>query len=403
MKLDSKAAAALELPAGKADVIYFDDTLIGFGLRLRAGAGGKVLRSWIVQYRRAGAGRRYLNGSADVLGADKARAAAKEVLAKVALGQDPSADRADRRDADKLTFRKAVEDFLTFKGRHLRPNSFAGTRRYLTGAYFRPLHTMPLDAITRQDVALRLRAISNESGSPTAGQARGQLSSFFTWCMQEGLADANPVIGTRAPAKGKSRERVLDDQELAAIWRASGDDDYGRIVKLLILTGARREEVGGMSWPEFKADGTWTLPAARSKNDRPHSLPMLPMMREIIDTVPKLAGRSRLFGVHSASGFQSWDINKSKLDARLGGAVEPWVLHDVRRTVATGLANLGVLPHTIEAVLGHVGHRAGVAGVYNKSPYANEVRSALVLWHDHLRTLIAGGERKVLAYPQAAS
>jgi len=127
------------------------------------------------------------------------------------------------------------------------------------------------------------------------------------------------------------------------------------------------------------------------------------MMREIIDTVPKLAGRSRLFGVHSASGFQSWDINKSKLDARLGGAVEPWVLHDVRRTVATGLANLGVLPHTIEAVLGHVGHRAGVAGVYNKSPYANEVRSALVLWHDHLRTLIAGGERKVLAYPQAAS
>ncbi|MBV8108290.1 MAG: DUF4102 domain-containing protein, partial [Hyphomicrobiales bacterium] len=158
MKLDSKAAAALELPAGKADVIYFDDTLIGFGLRLRAGAGGKVLRSWIVQYRRAGAGRRYLIGSADVLGADKARAAAKEVLAKVALGQDPSADRADRRDADKLTFRKAVEDFLTFKGRHLRPNSFAGTRRYLTGAYFRPLHTMPLDAITRQDVALRLRA-----------------------------------------------------------------------------------------------------------------------------------------------------------------------------------------------------------------------------------------------------
>ena len=392
MKLDAKTVAALELGA-KTDAIYFDDTLTGFGFRLRAGAGGKVLRSWIVQYRRAGASRRVLLGSAEVLTSERARAAAKEILAKVALGQDPSADRADRQAKDKLTFARAVTEFLQSQRRHLRPSTFSGTTRYLTGSYFKPLHNMPLDTITRQDVALRIKTIERESGAATAGQARAKLSGFFVSAMQDGLVESNPVIGARKPAGNRPRQRLLSDAERAAIWKAADDGtEYGKIIRLLVLTGCRREEIGGMCWSELTPD-TWTLPAERAKNHRAHTLPLMPMMRAILDGVPRMASREKLFGERSPTGFQSWDLNKQNLDARSG--VTGWQLRDIRRSVATKMADIGVQPHIIEQILNHVsGHRAGAAGVYNRSSYEREVRAALAMWSDHVRSLVERGESK---------
>jgi integrase len=391
MKLTDASVAALKLD-GKRDRIVFDDALVGFGYRLRAAPGDRVLRSWVAQYRRAGASRRMLLGSAEVLTAEKARAAAKEVLAKAALGQDPSADRAERRDKNKVTFRKAVADYLVTQKRRLRPNTYAETERYLTGDYFRPLHGMPLDTITRQDIASRIKHIENASGNTAAGAARAKLSALFTSAMQDGLidVDANPVNGARKPEGNDPRKRVLSDKEIAAIWNACGDDDYGRIVRLLILTACRREEVGGMEWGEFAEDrATWTLPAARAKNGREHALPVLPMMRAILDTVPKRVNRERLFGDRSPAGFQSWDTHKTALDKR--SKVKGWQLRDIRRSVATRMADLGVMPHVIEQILNHVsGHRGGIAGIYNRSSYANEVRAALVLWEDHVQSLVTG-------------
>jgi integrase len=395
MKLTNEAVAALKLD-GKKDRIVFDDALVGFGYRLRVGVGGRVLKSWIAQYRRAGATRRMLLGSAEVLSAEKARAAAKEVLAKVALGQDPSADRADRQAKDKLTFRKAVAEYLETKERRQRPNTFAETGRYLNHKrYFGPLHSMPLDSITRQDVARRIKTIERASGTTAAGAAWAKLSAFFTSAMQDGLVNANPVEGARKPPGNKPRDRKLSDNELASIWNACGEDDYGRIVRLLILTACRREEIGGMAWGEFGSDGTWTLPAARAKNGREHVLPVLPAMRAILDGVPRRVGRERLFGDRSPDGFQSWDTHTTALDKRSG--VTGWQLRDIRRSVATGMADLGVLPHVIEQILNHVsGHKGGVAGIYNRSSYANEVRAALALWGDRIQSLVTGQERKVL-------
>jgi integrase len=293
---------------------------------------------------------------------------------------------------------------LETKKRHLRPNTFAETKRYLTGDYFKPLHRLPLDAITRQDVALRIKTIERESGAATAGQARAKISGFFAEAMQDGLVDANPVIGARKPIGNRPRERVLSDHELAAIWHACRpDDDHGRIVRLLILTACRREEIGGMRWGEFAPDGTsWTLPSERAKNGRPLTLPILGAMREILDTVPHMAGRDQLFGERSTQGFQSWDLHKKDLDARSG--IAGWQLRDIRRSVATKMADIGVQPHIIEQILNHVsGHKGGVAGIYNRSSYEREVRAALAAWHDHLRTLVEGGERRVLAFPEAAT
>jgi len=251
---------------------------------------------------------------------------------------------------------------------------------------------MPIDRITRRDVATRLLTITAEHGAPTAARARSSLSAMFVWAMGAGLVDANPVIGTNRPELPAGRDRVLDDSELTGIWRACNDDDYGRIVRLLILTACRREEVGAMTWDEIDVDRSmWTIPASRTKNGRTHVLPLPQVAIEIIKSVPHVVDRDYLFGVRAA-GFTLWSVHKRLLDARLG-TIPPWRIHDTRRSVATGMANLGVQPHIIETVLNHYsGHRAGVAGVYNKSPYEREVKAALSLWADHIQKLVEDTE-----------
>jgi len=176
----------------------------------------------------------------------------------------------------------------------------------------------------------------------------------------------------------------LTDTELAEIWRACRDDDYGRIVKLLMLTGQRRDEVGGMRWAEInKGEKVWTIPATRTKNHREHIVPLTDAALALVTSSPPR--REYLFGDgprrigDNGSGYSGWSKSKYALDQRL--ALPAWRLHDLRRTAATVMADkLGVLPHIIEAVLNHVsGHRAGVAGVYNRAKYEGEMRSARAL------------------------
>jgi integrase len=401
MKLTSKAVSALDLPTGKTDAIFFDDSMPGFGYRLRLGGGGKVLRSWVCQYRRAGVSRRLLLGPAEVLGVEQARAMAKKALGKVANGEDPQADRIDRRGKDRVKLSSMIDEYLLQKQSQVRKRTMEEVKRYLTGDYFKPLHGMAIDQVTRRDIAARLVVITREHSSIAAARARATLSAFFVWAMQSGLVEANPVIGTLKPKDTKSRERVLSNEELAAIWRGCKDDDYGRIVRLLILLGARRSEIGGMCWREFDLEkAQWTLPASRSKNDKAHTLPLMPMALDIIQQIPQMVSRNQLFG-ERANRFTAWARNKTALDTRSG--VTGWTVHDIRRSVATGMADIGIGPHIIEAVLNHYsGHRAGPAGVYNRSSYASEVRAALAQWEDHIRTLVEGGERKVLPMTKPA-
>ena len=428
MNLTAKVVAALQLPAGKADVIYFDAALPGFGYRLRRGANGKVLRSFVVQYRRAGGTRRIMLGNAAVLSAAAAREQARKVLGRVANGEDPQADKIDRRAKDQLTLRGVIDEHLGAKAKDVRPRTLVELTRYLTGTYFKPLHGMPVDAVTRKDIAARLVVTTRESGSITAARARAAINGLFVWAMQMGFVESNPVIGTIQPKDSDGRSRVLTGAELAAVWRAAGDDEYGKIVRLLILTGCRRQEVGGMQWGELDQErGEWTIPAERAKNKRAHTLPLPPAAWRIVGSVRRMANRDYLFGLR-AEGFRAWADGKAELDKALGDGVRPFVLHDIRRTVATMMAEgdeegeqdrdgderhgnrrgdadgprLGIQPHVIEALLNHEsGHKAGVAGVYNRAKYRREVRAALALWADTVRALVDGGERKIVPLPAA--
>jgi integrase len=399
MKINSRTVAVLKLPANAADVIHFDSELVGFGCRLRRGADGKVRKSYVVQYRRGKQTRRIKLDAGNALSAEQARAAAKTILAKVALGDDPQAERLGRRDARSL--RSVVDEYLAARQPNLRPGSYRGLHAYLTGSYLRPLHTTAIDQITRADVAGRLVVITREHSSNVAAHARAKMSALFTWAMAMGFVESNPVIGTIRPEGGKARKRVLTDDELAKVWRACQDDDHGRIVRLLVLTGCRRQEVGGATWTEFDFDrGIWTIPGARSKNHHAHTLPLPAQALAIIAAVPRIVDRDYLFGVR-AEGFLRWADGKAALDARAG--VADWVLHDIRRTVATRMADLGVAPHVIEAILNHQsGHKSGIAGTYNRSSYANETRAALALWADHVTALVSGRPRKITAMRRAA-
>jgi integrase len=366
-------------------------------MRLRR-SGDRVLRSWVIQYRHAGATRRMTIGKA--VTPEQARVEARKLLAKVDLKEDPQKDRQERRDKDRLTFRSVVCEYLQSKRDELRPSSLRANTSYLArGPYFKELQALPVDKITRKDVATQLVTITNRHGKAVAGQARNKLGAFFSWMMKSGLIEANPVIGTPKPKAPPTRDRVLSDPELGAIWNAcDGSDDFPRIVRLLILLPCRRQEVGGMAWSELDLEAaTWTLPASRSKNHRAITLPLVPMALNIIRSVPCRAERDQLFGSHHDKGFSNWDRAKKTLDEQMG-ILKAWNIHDIRRSVATRMADIGVQPHIIEQILNHQsGHKSGVAGIYNRSSYQREVRCALALWADHVNALVTGGERKVVA------
>jgi integrase len=402
MKLTLKNIGELRLD-GRTDLIVFDERLPGFGFRLRRSHDGKrEMRTWILQTKREGRTNRMKLGSAEAgaMSADAAREKARKLLNRIADGEDPQAAKRERAAKNKRTLGALIETYLEHK--QVKPHTLMDLRRYLN-LNFKPLHAIPVDRVSRQDIAARLVAIQGESGDIVAAKARAAMSGLFVWSMQMGLVEANPVIGTRKPSEGEPRERVLSDDELCKIWLAcNSDDDYSRVIRLLILLGARRQEVGGMAWPELTLDGpqpSWTLPAARSKNGKAHKLPLMPMALAIVRSVPRMATRDLLFGARAPSGLSGWARAKAALDQRCG-ITESWTVHDLRRSTATGMADIGIAPHIIEHILNHrSGHKSGIAGVYNRSPYERETRAALAMWEDHIRTLVDGGARKVIPLP----
>jgi integrase len=376
------------LRKGTSELIIFDDDTPGFGLRLREGGA----RTWIVQFKVGKQHRRMTLGSTTLLDLTKARASARDVLAKVRLGEDPQAQKQQARVMASETFGRYLDAYLEWKQPQVRPNSFREIERYLR-RYAKAWHTRPLASITQRDAADLVDTITTKHGGPSANRANAAIGPYFGWLLGKGRVDANPFAYVPKATENGSRERVLSDSELAAIWHAAGDenDQFGVIVKLLLLTGARRAEIGDLRWSEYR-DGMITIPAERSKNRREHEIILSRQAREILESRPQRNSTDFVFGQRDDAGFSGWSKAKVTLDAQLAatGTVRSWTLHDLRRTMATGLAErLQVEPHVIEAVLNHVsGFRAGVAGVYNRALYREPKADALQRWADHVQAVI---------------
>jgi integrase len=398
LKLDNKVINALVLAKGRSEDFAWDAELENFGLRLRRGADG-VRRTYVVQYRAHGRTRRHTVGSADKLSLAQARAAAKRILARVALGHDPQAERDAKRVQAARSFSAVAAAYMATKAEQWRSGSVRTNRLYLTGPYFRPLHNVAISEISRADLAARLGTIRRDHSPATLVAAHSCISAMFAWAVTEALIEANPIIGLAKPPTLAARDHVITLTELVAIWRACGDDEYGCIIKLLILLASRRAEVGSLKWSKLDLTpgaGIWRLPGERSKNRRPTSIVLPSAAIAILNSVPRRAGRDYLFG-DGAAGFTAWSRPKRLLDQRLADSVRPWRLHDLRRAAASHWGDvLGAAPHVIELALNHVAHRSGISGTYNRAIYSREVATLLQKWSDHITSLVTEPASKIV-------
>jgi integrase len=362
----------------------WDSTVIGFGARRQTDG-----VFYYVRYRLNGRQHiKSLGRHGSPLTPDIARSAAKAKLGIAATGTDPFAQ-----PLAAETFGREVTRYLERKQAALKPRSYREVQRHLL-SHAKALHRLRLGEIDRRTIAALLSQI--EEGGPYArNRVRSSLSAFLAWAVREGFIEANPVVGTGKAEENGARERVLTEAELAEVWAALRQSQFGDIVRLLILTGQRLQEVSALRWSEVDFErGLIALPPARTKNKRLHELPLSAQARAILERQPHRTGRDFIFGL-GKGGFSGWSECKKKLDkvmhAKHGRKSKPtphWRLHDLRRTAATGMAELGTQPHIIEAVLNHVsGHKGGVAGIYNRARYEGEMRDALGRWADHVEQI----------------
>jgi integrase len=388
MKLTPATVRSLALPEGAEDKIFFDSDLPGFGLRIRASG----VKTWIVQYAVARRTRRIVLGSPAILDLNKAREAAKDILAAVRLGKDPAAERAENKVKARETFGDCLQLYLSRRRNDpkLRARSYREIERHLV-KNLKALHTLSIAKIDRRAIALQLARFTDEHGAIQANRTATSVHTFFQWCIGEGLIDANPATVLNKNRE-VARDRALSVAELVKVLRALPAGDFADIIKLLVLTGQRESEIGDLRWSEINLDRrTITLPATRTKNRREHIFPLSAEAAAILEARPRPEGRDFVFGTgRGHGGFDGWGWAKGRLDAVLQ-LDQPWVIHDLRRSFSTGLGNLGIPPHTIEALLNHQsGTKAGVSGRYNRSAYEREARQAVDLWGATLLAAVDG-------------
>jgi integrase len=406
-KLTEGYAAKLEVPAGARDVQVFDDDLPGFGIRKFASG----LASYFVKFNVGGQQRRLTLGAVVRGNLAEMRKRASGVLSKARLGLDAVAEKRAAAGKRSAALGDLVTRYLDDREPKLRPRYFVEIKRQLERDS-KPLHVRAVETVSRQEIVSLVDAIAAGQGEVAADRVRVALSGFYSWAIDRGFCDANPTINISPRAKNGARNRVLLESELVEIWQACRDDDHGRIVRLLILTGQRRTEFGDLAWPEIDLERRQIeFPPERTKNGRPHLVPLSDKALAIITATERRDERDLVFG-RGAGGFSGWSKAKAELDARIAigrkraGMRKPmssWVLHDVRRSFVTHINEHKIAsPHVVEAIVNHIsGHLAGIAGVYNKALYLAERREALDHWGRHINALVEG--RKRMIAPSAAA
>ena len=397
------------------------------GLALRIHSGGK--RSWCITTRIHGRQVRRTIGSTATYKLAEARDLARDVLRDAQAGRDTfskdarkqAAEQA-RREAERAqanTFRSVAEAWLADTGRKggAELRSKAAIEKQLEADVYATLGAIPAPEIKRADVRDLVRDIA-KTRPIAANRTLAIVRRALQWAVEQDKLDTNPAAGIDPPAQEQSRSRVLTEAELTRVWRAADTLGYpvGPWLKLMVLTGQRRTEVGGMRRPEINGND-WIIPATRTKNGREHIVPLAPIALEIIESVPRLDGGEHVFVSGRARTrdpegqritdrpMSGWGKVKARLDRAIAEAaakaakekldiekhaLPDWTFHDLRRTMVTVMnETLRIEPHVIEAVVNHVSGpaKAGVAGVYNRAQYLPQRREALTAWANYIVTL----------------
>lgn len=379
-------------------------------------------KSWAVRYRVEGRPIKLTLGSFPLLGLADARDQTREVLAKIAKGEDPA---REKRETRTIQFSPAVaspnrdrweyvrDEYLKRDASGLR--SFEQIERLLkkeTAAW----NGRRIQDIGRRDVVELLDAITDRGAPIQANRILALVRRLFNWSIGRGIVTANPAEGVEAPGEERSRDRVLAPTEIADIWEVAGGLGYpfGSMVQLLLVSGQRLREVAEARWDEVDLDSAlWTIAAERAKNGERHEVPMPAIMADICRSLPRIGRSTYLLTTTGTSPISGFARAKERIDAalraldleRAGSHVNPadvparahWTFHDLRRTVATNMAGDGVLIEVIERVLNHKGFSgSGLRAVYNRHSYLEEKRRALDTWASRLAVITAGGANVVM-------
>lgn len=390
---------------------HYDNKTPGFGLYV-----GSDYRALFFEYRppvKGGEDRRkvakrrisfgrYLGNPGEI---EEARDRAIALLAEVRAGRDPRApkDEAARKAED--TVESVVTKWLAAdqKGNRSAPE----VARIFASDVLPAWRERPIDEIRKRDVIALVDRVA-ERAPIKANRTLAHIRRFFAWAAGRDLVEVNPAQYVEKPTPEVRRDRVLSDAEIARLWHAldaMGNGPYSKGVKLLLLTGARREEVFQARWSELSAArNAIELPAGRSKSKTGRTIWLPPLARRIVASLDRYEDSDWLLTQNGKSPYTNFGHAKSELDrviaksaARAAGiekpspqelaehSMPPWRLHDLRRTVATNLQRLGVRLEVTEVILGHIsGSRSGVVGVYQTHNFREEARRAATLWHRRL-------------------
>jgi integrase len=403
--LTTKAVEALQAGSSRIEV---PDGLLP-GLYLVVQPTGR--KSWAVRYRSSGQTRKLTLGPWPTIDLGSARELARKSLRAAAEGGDPAGDKQAARNASPPT-RDLIENVVAdFIARHIEANLRVSTGREM--ARLLTVNVVPrwkgrrIQEIERKDLVSLLDEMISRGGPVSANRTLAVARRLFGWAIERGLLEDSPCNRIKAPTTERSRDRVLRNEEIKALWRACETIGwpFGPLVQLLLLTGQRREEVAGMRWSELDLTRKlWILPQGRVKNGRGHEVPLSDEALAVLQQLPRVVAPTDLvFSTNHNRPVSGFSRAKRRLDEAItaelnrervstGNGLTAWRNHDLRRTVATGMAKLGVDLPVVEKILNHTsGSFGGVAGIYQRHSFAEEKREALNAWGQFIRELAKVG------------
>ncbi len=366
------------------------------GLRVVVQPSG--FKSWAVRYVHNGRTRKLTLGPFPRIKLKDARRLGSKTLLKVHSGSDPAAEKVDaRRRAKTDSVGAAYEQYDRAHFPSLKPSTAKEARRLFATRILPKWQRRPIVSITKRDVLALLDMVIAEGAPTTANRVFSALSGFFNWAVRRDIITASPCFGVVKPTPEKSRERVLTDQEIRWFWQGCDklEFPFGPLFKTLLLTGARRSEVAGMTLDEIdQVAHLWTLPGERTKNGRAHAIFIADEFDNLLNHVA--TNHEFLFGRNKPpSGFSKAKLAIDKFMEKLASenfepVPSPWRLHDLRRTMRTGLARVGIVTEVAERCINHISGPSfgGVAGTYNRFGYPSEMEAAFKAWAQHISSLV---------------
>jgi integrase len=358
-------------------------------------------RSWAHRYRHRGVSKKRTLGSAGEGGLSLAAARHAVAAARHRLGRggDPAVELANpiapASPAANDSVEAAVASFLELHAyRKTRKNSAQATEYSFNRFVLPAWRGRPVASIARRDVIDLIESVAVDAPY-SANRLLAALSKFFNWLCGRDVLSVSPAAGVERPHKEIARQRTLDDGELRALWRAcEGEGPFGAALRLMILTGCRRNEASKMPWAELdRKRRLWLLPSTRTKNERPHEVPLSSQAWAILDALPQINGSDFVFTTDGRTPIVGWAKVKARISIKAGLDPTTWRLHDLRRTTASGMQRLGVSVPVVEKALNHQGGVfRGIVSTYQTHDYADEIRVALQRWGDHVADLVS--ERK---------